>query len=218
MKKILILSIISGILLTSGVVYSEKVQNGISSEIIRLHVLANSNSPSDQALKLKVRDRILKEGEHLFENASSKAECSRILSENMPFLQAAAEDEILKTINAGTREHTRILLPWNEYPADFREGLRQPINEEITKTYKELIALRHSDKALVYGDFEVLSDKKDRFVYSRTLNGTTYVIDCNLGKKQQKAYLLEGYKAVYLSKNSICHELSPYEARIWCKK
>jgi len=97
LKKILILSIISGILLTSGVVYSEKVQNGISSEIIRLHVLANSNSPSDQALKLKVRDRILKEGEHLFENASSKAECSRILSENMPFLQAAAEDEILKS-------------------------------------------------------------------------------------------------------------------------
>ncbi len=96
MKKILILSIISGILLTSGVVYSQKVQRGISSEIIRLHVLANSNSPSDQALKLKVRDRILKEGEHLFENASSKAECSRILNENMPLLQAAAEDEILK--------------------------------------------------------------------------------------------------------------------------
>ena len=89
-----------------------------------------------------------------------------------------SEEEILKTINAGTREHTRILLPWNEYPADFREGLRQPINEEITKTYKELIALRHNDKALVYGDFEVLNKKKDRFVYSRTLNGTTYIVDC----------------------------------------
>ena len=129
-----------------------------------------------------------------------------------------SEEEILKTINAGTREHTRILLPWNAYPEDMREGLRQQINEEITKTYKELIALRKSDKALVYGDFEVLNKKKDRFVYSRTLNGTTYVIDCNLGKKQQKAYIPEGYKAVFLSKNSICHELSPYEVRIWCKK
>jgi len=129
-----------------------------------------------------------------------------------------SEEEILKTINAGTREHTRILLPWNEYPENMREGLRQQINEEITKTYKELIALRKSDKALVYGDFEVINKKKDRFVYSRTLNGTTYIVDCNLGKKQRKAYLPEGYKAVYLSKNSICHELSPYEARIWCKK
>ncbi|MBQ8519280.1 MAG: alpha-glucosidase [Agathobacter sp.] len=129
-----------------------------------------------------------------------------------------SEEEILKTINAGTREHTRILLPWNEYPEDFRDGLRQSINEKITKTYKELIALRKSDKALIYGDFEVLNDKKDRFVYSRTLNGTTYIVDCNLGKKQQKAYIPEGYKAVYLSKNSICHELSPYEVRIWRKK
>ena len=34
-----------------------------------------------------------------------------------------SEEEILKTINAGTREHTRILLPWNEYPEDMREGL-----------------------------------------------------------------------------------------------
>ena len=129
-----------------------------------------------------------------------------------------AEEEILKTINAGTREHTRILLPWNTYPEDMREGLRQQINEEITKTYKELIALRKSDKALIYGDFEVLNKKKDRFVYSRTLNGTTYIVDCNLGKKQQKSYIPEGYKPVFLSKNSICHELSPYEVRIWCKK
>lgn len=50
------------------------------------------------------------------------------------------------------------------------------------------------------------------------LNGITYLVDCNLGKKQQKAYLPEGFQAVYLSKNSICHELSLYEARIWCKK
>ena len=88
-----------------------------------------------------------------------------------------SEEEILKTINAGTREHTRILLPWNEYPETLREGLRQPINEEITQTYKELIALRKSDKTLVYGDFEVINGKKDRFVYSRTLNGTTFVVD-----------------------------------------
>ena len=130
-----------------------------------------------------------------------------------------SEDEILKTINAGTREHTRILLPWNTYPEEMREGLRQQINEEITETYKELIALRKSDKALIYGDFEVINDKKDRFVYSRTLNGTTYIVDCNLGKEIKDAYIPEKeYKAVYLSKNEISHKLSPYEARIWVAK
>lgn len=129
------------------------------------------------------------------------------------------EEDILKTINAGTREHARILLPWNEYPDDFREGLRQEIREEITKVYRDLIALRKGDETLVYGDFKVINDKKDRFVYSRTLNGTTYVIDCNLGKKIQDAYIPGAeYKAVFLSKNEICHKLSPYEARIWAAK
>ena len=129
-----------------------------------------------------------------------------------------SEEEILKTLLAGTREHTRILLPWNEYPKDFREEMKQPINQNIMDAYKKLIALRKSDKTLVYGDFKVIDNSKDKFTYSRTLKGRTYVIDCNLGKMQKKAYLPEGYKAVYLSKGSICHELSPYEARVWVKK
>lgn len=133
--------------------------------------------------------------------------------------KGTSEEEILKTINAGTREHTRILLPWNEYPEGFREEMRQPINETITKAYKELIALRRSDKALVYGDFKVINDKKDRFVYSRTLNGTTYIVDCNLGKEVRDAYIPDKeYKAVFLSKNEISHKLSPYEARVWVAK
>ena len=132
--------------------------------------------------------------------------------------KGVSEEEILKTIFAGTREHTRILLPWNTYPDDFREEMRQPINETITQAYKELIALRKSDKALIYGDFKVISDAKDRFVYSRTFNGTTYIVDCNLGSSIKNAYIPgTGYKAVYLSKGEISHKLSAYEARIWKK-
>ncbi len=128
------------------------------------------------------------------------------------------EKEIFKTILAGTREHGRILLPWNEFPEGFREEMKQSINESILSTYKMLIALRKSDKTLVYGDFEVLDDSKDKFVYSRTLNGTTYVIDCNLGKNTKKAYKLsEEYKPVYLTKNHTSDKMSPYEARIWKK-
>lgn len=128
------------------------------------------------------------------------------------------EEEIYKTILAGTREHTRILLPWNEYPADFRKEMRQPINTTITEIYKELIALRRSDRTLVYGEFQVLDDSKDKFVYSRFLNGTTYVIDCNLGKNMKNAYIPgEGYKPVFLSNGKSGAKLSPYEARIWKK-
>ena len=128
------------------------------------------------------------------------------------------EEEIFKTILAGTREHGRILLPWNEFPEGFREEMKQSINESILSTYKQLIALRKSDKTLVYGEFKVLDDSKDKFVYSRTLDGNTYVIDCNLGKNIKNAYIPgEGYKPVFLSKNEVSHKLAPYEARIWKK-
>ena len=35
------------------------VQQGIASEILRFHVIANSDSEADQALKLKVRDAVV---------------------------------------------------------------------------------------------------------------------------------------------------------------
>lgn len=72
---------------------------------------------------------------------------------------------------------------------------------------------------MVYGDFEVIDDSKDRFVYSRSLDGTTFIVDCNLGKKERKAYLPGyDYKAVFLSRGYISHKLLPYEARIWKKE
>ena len=41
----------------------------LQQEVLRLHILANSDSPEDQALKLKVRDRILAETGALFNTA-----------------------------------------------------------------------------------------------------------------------------------------------------
>ena len=42
--------------------------------------------------------------------------------------------EVFDTIVAGTREHCRILLPWNEKLPSYHEGLKQEINEENTNT------------------------------------------------------------------------------------
>ena len=55
----------------------------------------------------------------------------------------------------------------------------------------------------IYGDFEVLSKKKNRFVYRRFQKQTEYVIDCNLGKDICKAYSLgSGYAYVDYSEIS----------------
>ncbi len=41
-------------------VYADNIQTDLSENLLRLHVIANSNSKEDQDIKLKVRDEILK--------------------------------------------------------------------------------------------------------------------------------------------------------------
>ena len=50
------LAIISVILLGS---YTDSISKGLADNLIRLHVIANSDSPQDQALKRDVRDAVL---------------------------------------------------------------------------------------------------------------------------------------------------------------
>ena len=133
------------------------------------------------------------------------------------YLETMSEKEAFAKILTGTREHTRVLLPWNEKLPKYHEGLVQNIRENITAVYKELIGLRHHDQTFVYGEFHVLNRKKDRFVYERSLNGITYLIDCNLGKDRKKAYETTGYECVFTT-GSATGQLEAYEARIWKKQ
>ncbi len=68
----------------------------IPNHVLRLHVLANSDSDSDQALKLKVRDRILTESKGLMDNVKNKAEAQEAVRSAIPQLKAAAADEVKK--------------------------------------------------------------------------------------------------------------------------
>ena len=130
------------------------------------------------------------------------------------------EEEAFKILAKGTREHGRILLPWEETLKNASDIVKsQAPDMEIHETYKKLIALRKEDATLIYGDFTLLCDKKDRFVYKRSLEGKEYIIDCNLGKKVQKAYPVEpGFELVYESgKFEQKQKLNSYEARIWAR-
>ena len=55
-------------------VWLDGAQAALSDQVIRLHVLANSDSEADQALKLRVRDAVLAEAEELFVPGAGRAE------------------------------------------------------------------------------------------------------------------------------------------------
>lgn len=97
--------------------------------LIRLHVLANSDHVADQVVKLLVRDRILQETAVLLTEAEDRAAALAILKKNQGALAKAAEEELTKqgftypvTVTIGrygfpARQYEFGVLPPGEYQA-----------------------------------------------------------------------------------------------------
>jgi len=67
MKKCII-ALLTGLLVTAGLtIYSDAMQSEVARNVLRLHVLANSDTEEDQNLKLAVRDRLLQESRTLLQ-------------------------------------------------------------------------------------------------------------------------------------------------------
>ncbi len=87
--KKLLLSLLIGIaVLGCANSYSNKVHADIASSVVRLHVIANSDSEADQNLKaFRARRRCGFLSDKL-ENAKSVSETKRIINENLPGIKS----------------------------------------------------------------------------------------------------------------------------------
>lgn len=75
----------------------DEIQTNIADNIIRLHVIANSDSEQDQKLKLKVRDNIIKDIQNYVKEASTVKEAEKIINKNITNIQLTAKDTIKKS-------------------------------------------------------------------------------------------------------------------------
>ena len=85
----------------------------IYNTVVRLHVLANSDSEEDQALKLKVRDAVLEVTTPLLADCTSQEEARTLLESHTTDIQAAAEAVIAAE---GRTDSISLLLDMEEYP------------------------------------------------------------------------------------------------------
>ena len=69
-------------------------QGALADKVLRLHVLANSDSQADQALKLQVRDAVLEQAEGLLAGAEDRSEAEAILAAHLPSLAAAGVEAV----------------------------------------------------------------------------------------------------------------------------
>ena len=82
-KKILIVfTLLSIFIYISAFSYVDKVSTDLQECIFRLHIVANSNSMEDQALKFKIRDNIINYMNTICYNAKNKLDAMRIAKEH----------------------------------------------------------------------------------------------------------------------------------------
>ncbi len=91
--------------------------------VIRLHVLANSDSEADQALKLKVRDALLQQAAAMTEDCQTREEAEAILMANTEHLRQIAENAL--RIH-GCDKPVAVTIGEEVYPTRAYEGVRLP--------------------------------------------------------------------------------------------
>ena len=107
--------LVAFLLLMSGVLSQEEALAAwIAPAVLRFHVLANSDSPEDQTIKLQVKDLLLKEiREGAGDAAQNKEELCRYISKNRHELETAAENYMAE---CGVSYSARIRLETCEFP------------------------------------------------------------------------------------------------------
>jgi stage II sporulation protein R len=101
----------------------------IYDNVLRLHVLANSDSSEDQALKLEVRDRILEETATLFKDCKSKDEAREAVESNLDKIREIAEQTVRE---AGYDYGVSVSLGEEEYPTKNYEECCFPAGEYLS--------------------------------------------------------------------------------------
>lgn len=74
--------------------WAEATQVRLASQVIRLHVLANSDSEEDQALKLEVRDRVLETTSALLAGETEPQAAAVLLNQHLDDIAQSAAQEI----------------------------------------------------------------------------------------------------------------------------
>lgn len=112
---------------TSSPLYQQEsnvqIQQGIAKQVIRLHVIANSDSEKDQTLKLKVRDAIIQDLQDELKEADTVDDARSTILAQMPQIEERAREVILEE---GYDYSTEISLGTQYFPTKVYGDLSFP--------------------------------------------------------------------------------------------
>ena len=103
--------------------WAEATQVRLASQVIRLHVLANSDSEEDQALKLEVRDRVLETTSALLTGETEPQAAAVLLDHHLDDIAQTAAQEISAQ---GHDDRVEVRLEQTWFPTRQYQGISLP--------------------------------------------------------------------------------------------
>ncbi len=105
-----------------------KTSGRIREEVLRLHVIANSDSDADQNLKLKVRDAVLLAGSGIFDGSVDVENAVEKITPEIPYLTAIAENVIR---DSGYDYGVKIIIDREYFPTRTYETVTLPAGKYL---------------------------------------------------------------------------------------
>lgn len=131
---IILLILLAAFIIVSAYSYVSAVSYDIADSVFRLHVIANSDSAEDQALKYKVRDSLLNYMNSLVTSTTSKDEAMEIVTNNIDNFKNIAEATIKEngynySVNITVGKHSFPTKYYGDvsFPAGIYDALRVEI-------------------------------------------------------------------------------------------
>lgn len=103
--------------------WAEATQVRLASQVIRLHILANSDNEEDQALKLEVRDRVLETTSALLAGETEPQAAAVLLDQHLDDIAQTAAQEISAQ---GHDDRVEVRLEQTWFPTRQYQGISLP--------------------------------------------------------------------------------------------
>lgn len=97
------LGILLAVLITTSaafISYSNNVNKGLADNLLRLHVIANSDSEKDQALKRDIRDVVISFMQEKLKDSRNLSQATHIINNNLDEIENLARDKIRESGSA----------------------------------------------------------------------------------------------------------------------
>ncbi|MBQ2897178.1 MAG: stage II sporulation protein R [Clostridia bacterium] len=123
MKKFTVIFFIAALLVSVAFYYADAKTNDITNGVLRLHILANSDLNTDQNIKLKIRDRVIKKYGLTLQNTNTAQQAEELVLNNLTHIK---NDVNLWLSEMGADYKADAYISYSDFPTKNYEKIKLP--------------------------------------------------------------------------------------------